>query len=416
MRIGAVFCLTTALLAGTAAQGVQAAGCPGNPNALGTSRTIVVDPAEHPRIGTMQYRETLPLDDHEVVLTFDDGPLPPHTTRVLQILASECVKANFFLIGRMAQQYPHMVREIQAAGHTIGTHSQNHPLTFHKMPIAKAQQEIDEGIASVTAALGDPSEIAPFFRIPGLLRDQQVEDYLASRGLMTWSADFPADDWKHIKAGEVLRRALMRLEAKGKGILLLHDIQPATVLALPELLRELKNRGYRIVHVVPATATLAKTETSPSQWRLHADAKPAAGQWTRVTISVDAAAALPVLPAPSPQSFGIGHPFGPKMMLARPADRPRMAVPPGHVPLPPHTVWPHGPGPSIAAGSRPILPAPSPESFGYDAVETAAMPDRRASLLLRPSRSAAAEPQAETTGADVRGPASTANMPTTGIP
>ena len=60
-----------------------AENCPGNPDALGTSRTIVVDPSEHPRIGTMQYEETLPLRDHEVVLTFDDGPLPPRSSQVL---------------------------------------------------------------------------------------------------------------------------------------------------------------------------------------------------------------------------------------------------------------------------------------------------------------------------------------------
>ena len=79
---------------------VKAADCPGNPDALGTSRTIVVDPSEHPRIGTMQYRETLPLEDHEVVLTFDDGPLPPRSNQVLEILASECVKATYFMVGR----------------------------------------------------------------------------------------------------------------------------------------------------------------------------------------------------------------------------------------------------------------------------------------------------------------------------
>src|SRR5215813_4307561 len=104
----------------------SAAECPGNPDALGTSRTIVVDPAEHPRLGSMQYRESLPLEDHEVVLTFDDGPLPPRSTRVLEILASECVKATYFLVGRMARSFPDMVRRIKAEGHTIGTHSESH--------------------------------------------------------------------------------------------------------------------------------------------------------------------------------------------------------------------------------------------------------------------------------------------------
>ena len=109
-----------------AAGSASAADCPGNPGALGTSRTLVVDPREHPRIGTMQYAETLPLQDHEVVLTFDDGPLPPHSTQVLDILAAQCVKATFFIIGRMARDFPEGVRRVRDAGHTIGTHSQNH--------------------------------------------------------------------------------------------------------------------------------------------------------------------------------------------------------------------------------------------------------------------------------------------------
>src|SRR5271166_2544038 len=115
--------------------------CPGNPDAIGTSRTIVVDALEHPRLGGMQYRESLPLEDKEVVLTFDDGPLPPKTNHVLDILAKECVKATFFLVGKMATTYPDVVHKIEAAGHTIGTHSQTHPLRLHKVALAKAEEE-----------------------------------------------------------------------------------------------------------------------------------------------------------------------------------------------------------------------------------------------------------------------------------
>src|SRR6202158_3102175 len=128
----------------------SAADCPGHPDALGTSRTLVVDPKEHPRIGTMQYAETLPLGDHEVVLTFDDGPLPHNSNQVLDILASQCVKATFFTIGRMARAYPEGVRRLRDAGHSIGTHTQNHPLGMKKMSVERARQEIDDGIASVT--------------------------------------------------------------------------------------------------------------------------------------------------------------------------------------------------------------------------------------------------------------------------
>lgn len=250
-------------------QAVLAADCP-NPNALGTSRTLVVDPRQHPLIGTMQYRETLPLADHEVVLTFDDGPLPKYSNQVLAILASQCVKATFFTIGSQANANPEGVRKLIAAGHTVGTHSQHHPLTMDRMPLERARQEIDDGIASTLSALnGDRSKLAPFFRIPGLMRAEIVENYLASQGIQTWSADFPADDWRHISSQRVYELAIQRIEAKRKGILLLHDIQPRTVAALPRILATLKERGYRIVHVVPATADRPATPTEPQQWYLH---------------------------------------------------------------------------------------------------------------------------------------------------
>lgn len=225
--------------------------CPGNPDALGVSRELVVSPSEYFLLGRMQYRQTLPLNDREVVLTFDDGPLPPYSGRVLDILAKECVKATFFLVGRMARANPATVRRIYNAGHTVGTHSQNHPIRFDRISGARIGDEIDDGIASVIAALGDAKALAPYFRIPGLGRTPAVEAHLRSRSLVVWSSDTLADDWRKISASQVLRLALSRLERKGKGVLLLHDIQPRMVLALPALLTELKQRGFKIVHVVP---------------------------------------------------------------------------------------------------------------------------------------------------------------------
>jgi peptidoglycan/xylan/chitin deacetylase (PgdA/CDA1 family) len=256
------FCLLAA-----AGGSAIAADCPGNPGALGTSRTIAVDPTEHPLIGSEGYPDSLPLEDHEIVLTFDDGPVPPATARILDILASECVKATFFLVGVMAQTCPALVQRAYAEGHTIATHSQNHPLTFQRMPVAKAVREIEDGFRSVRAALGNPKGVSDFFRFPGLLRRASVERYLASRGYQTWSVDFMADDWRHINDNEIVRRAITRIEARGRGILLLHDIHPKTALALPALLRELKTRGYKIVHVVEATADQRKSAPPPQALR-----------------------------------------------------------------------------------------------------------------------------------------------------
>jgi len=237
--------------------------CPGNPNAIGTSRVMAVDPAAYPIVGTWQYPQTLPLEDHEVVLTFDDGPLPPHTTRVLDTLKVNCVKATFFMVGRMAKSFPGVARRAAMEGHTIGTHSEDHPMNMPALPLPRSEQEIQDGIASVSKALGAPP--APFFRLPGFARSEPIEKYLATLGIMLWSTDVIAGDWKPISSDEVVARSLDRLTAKGKGILLLHDIHERTVQALPTLLSRLQAAGFRVVHVVPAGPDHPRTVAAPTQ-------------------------------------------------------------------------------------------------------------------------------------------------------
>ena len=347
--LGVLTCIT--------AQTASAAKCPGHPDALGTSRTLVVDPREHPRIGTMQYPETLPLEDHEVVLTFDDGPLPHNSNQVLDILASQCVKATFFTVGRMAQAYPEGVRKLRDAGHSIGAHTQNHPLSMNRMPVERAKQEIDDGIASVKAALGDDAPLAPFFRIPGLSRAEGVEDYLASQGIQTWSADFLADDWRHISSSRVYDLAMKRLEEKGRGILLLHDIQARTVAALPRILHELKARGYRIVHVVPATSEQPVTPTEPQQWQLHPPSETVAiSRWPKIPNFVFAGG--DTLPAPS-LSDSDWH-DGQLVPPAEPFDRARRLK--RGVPLPREAPWPRQ-SPLALDGAAIALPIPAQSIF-----------------------------------------------------
>ncbi len=276
MRVSAAlsFCLALAGSIGVA----QAASCPGNPAAIGTSRTITVGQTDVPHVGTMQYGEAgaLPLKDHEVVLTFDDGPIAPYTPEVLDILARDCVKATFFLVGNQASNAPDLVRRIYNDGHTIGTHSQNHPLTFDRMVEPRIDREVGDGIASASAALGDPRALSPYFRIPGLLRSKAVEDYLAAKSLAVWSTDVVADDWyKRVTPKEIVRKAMARLGEKGRGVILLHDIHPATAMALPMLLKELKASGYRVVHVI---APGNRPATLPDRV-----AQPDKQGWPRVT-------------------------------------------------------------------------------------------------------------------------------------
>jgi peptidoglycan-N-acetylglucosamine deacetylase len=271
LRASALFICIAAVGVLAVTAPVRAQDCPGNPDVLGTSRVLVLEPGEFSHVGLMQYPQTLPLADKEVVLTFDDGPLPRYSNQVLDILAAQCVKATYFLVGEMARAYPGMVRRIYESGHTIGTHSEDHPSHFGKLPIEKVRQEIDDGIADVAAALGDPQAVAPFFRIPGLARTDAIEEELAARSLVAFSSDTVADDWhRRIKPKDIIRLAMTRLQARGKGILLLHDIHAVTVAALPELLKQLKNAGFRVVHVVPAPANrleiaAAEKSAAPAQ-------------------------------------------------------------------------------------------------------------------------------------------------------
>jgi peptidoglycan/xylan/chitin deacetylase (PgdA/CDA1 family) len=294
--------------------------CPGNPDAIGTSRTVVVDGAKLPLIGTMHYQTSVPLEDHEALLTFDDGPRPPYTDRILDALAAECVKATFFMVGYMVRANPQTVRRVYNEGHSIGSHSQNHPVTFAHLGLAGIQSEVGGGFATLTAALGDPRAVSTFFRAPGLAQNHVLNGYLATRATSLWSTDTHAWDWSGITPAEIVRRALAQLDAKGRGVVLLHDLQPATALAMPALLKELKARGYRIVHAVPpgerpksvpepnAPPTLVASQGWPRVLPVNAADKPAAER------------AVPVLAAPSHINAAM-KPATPDQKLADPAAR-----------------------------------------------------------------------------------------------
>ncbi len=234
-----------------ASSALAANGC-SNPHALGTSRTIAVKPADFPRIGTEEYLELLRLRDHEVVLTFDDGPVREQTNKFLDALAADCVKATFFMLGINVAYAPDLARRAFDEGHTIGTHTFNH-VNLSKVPLEKAKKDIELGIEAVTEALGKGRHVAPFFRAPYLGITKDVEKYLYARGLMVWGIDVDSLDWTFANSSKVIERSIAELEKNRKGILLLHDVRPATANALPVLLSELKRRGFQIVHVVPAS-------------------------------------------------------------------------------------------------------------------------------------------------------------------
>ena len=246
-----------ALLVGLAS-GSVAQECPGNPNAIGTSRTLTVTPKDFPLVGKDQYKETLRLRNKEVVLTFDDGPVPPYTNKILETLVAECVQATFFMLGTNVAEAPELVRRVAREGHTVGTHTFSHD-ALTKVSHEAALKDINKGIAAVTEALGDPVNLAPFFRAPYLEITPAIERYLFSRGIMVWSIDVASDDWTEMTEEQMVDLVMSRLAKTGRGIILLHDIQPLTARALPLLLAELNRQNYKIVHVVPTLAPLAKS-------------------------------------------------------------------------------------------------------------------------------------------------------------
>jgi peptidoglycan/xylan/chitin deacetylase (PgdA/CDA1 family) len=243
MRMATALCVS---LIGSA----MAAECPGNPNALGTSRVLAVNPVDYPLVGTLDYPETLRLEDREVVLTFDDGPTPPFTDRILETLAAECVRATFFALGINVAESPDLVRRAYDAGHTIGTHTFSHS-DLRKLPVEKAYDDVRLGVFVVTTGLGKARQVSPFFRFPYLSSSKELERHLVAQGLMIWSIDVDSGDWHFVTPEKLVEHTIARLEKAGKGILLLHDIQARTAQAMPHLLAELKRRNFRIVHVVP---------------------------------------------------------------------------------------------------------------------------------------------------------------------
>jgi peptidoglycan/xylan/chitin deacetylase (PgdA/CDA1 family) len=235
-----------------------AAAC-SSPGALGTSRVLSVDARTTPRVGLKSFPQTLPLADHEVVLTFDDGPWPATTPRVLAALGKECVHATFFPIGKSASAHPDLVRRIVAQGHTVGHHTWAHPSLKRIKPPA-AMREIDRGISAVETAPHGQAKAAPttpFFRFPGFESTPATLDLLQSRGIVVFGVDLWASDWNRMTPAQELRLITDRLQAAGKGIILFHDTKAQTAAMPPAFLRYLRDNGYHVVHVVPAEPAAA---------------------------------------------------------------------------------------------------------------------------------------------------------------
>lgn len=218
-----------------------------NPNALGVGRTVEIDTTGGPGFGFEHFKDLDFLRDKEVVLTFDDGPWPVNTPSVLKTLAEECTTGVFFPIGKHATYYPEILKQVYAAGHSIGSHTWSHAaLVNKKLSEDQRKEEIEKGFSAVKWALGGNSP-APFFRFPALQHPPEIVTYLGTRNIAIFSCDLDSFDFKASKPEKIIETVMRKVDKLGKGIILMHDFQKHTAEALPELLKKLKAGGYKVV-------------------------------------------------------------------------------------------------------------------------------------------------------------------------
>ncbi len=241
--------------------------------ACGWEREIHLDPATAPlHLGVETYPQTLQLNDHEVVLTFDDGPAPDTTPQVLRALKDACVHATFFLIGRNAAANPQLARREVVEGHSVGHHSNSHPsFTLRGFDTASAEQDIAAGIAAderaIYGAAARPADRphTPFFRFPGFADSPALLSHLDAKSIAVFGTDLWAADWLLMTPDYERERILGLLDRQPlhNGIILFHDTKRATAEMLPALLRDLRQRHYTIVHLVYAPGAPAPALTAP---------------------------------------------------------------------------------------------------------------------------------------------------------
>jgi peptidoglycan/xylan/chitin deacetylase (PgdA/CDA1 family) len=237
---------TPAMMAPAQAKAAAASARCENPDALGISRTVEIDTTGGPGFGADQFKAHDFLEPGEIVLTFDDGPWPGNTPAVLAALSAQCLKATFFPIGQHVSWHPDILRQVVARDHTIGSHSWSH-VNLAKKSLPEAKDEIENGVSAVAITAGRP--LAPFFRFPGLSQTPELTAYLAERNIGIFSIDVDSFDFKLKNPDKVITSVMTKLEKRGKGIVLMHDFQHSTALALPTLLQQLKAKGFKIVHL-----------------------------------------------------------------------------------------------------------------------------------------------------------------------
>jgi len=232
---------------------------------LGVSRTIEVDTTGGPWFGEPHGDRNF-LAPGEVVLTFDDGPAPADTREILAALAKECTKATFFMVGEMVAVHPEVVKEVADQGHTIGIHSWTHP-NMARLTLDEVKHEVEATFDIVQK--NSPQPVAPFFRYPYLSSNKLTEDYFKSRNIGQFAIDIDSSDWRVRSSSPVIARIMAGLKARGRGIILMHDIHKWTADAVPQLLAKLKAGGYKVVQLKPKTTLQLIADVTPPEKPAH---------------------------------------------------------------------------------------------------------------------------------------------------
>lgn len=259
-----------ALVASAAAFGANFAiaadeqACPAG--TLGVSRTIELDTTGGPWLGSPHGDPNF-LQPKEVVLTFDDGPSPANTRAILAALAKECTKATFFVVGEMVDIHPEVVKEVAEQGHTIGVHSWSHP-NLAKLSPDDMKREVEATFDAAQKA--SPEPIAPFFRYPYLSSSQATVDYMKGRNIAQFAVDVDSQDWRVRSTKPIVTRVMAGLKARGRGIILMHDIHRWTANAVPLLLAQLKAGGYKVVQLKAKTPVELIAGVAPPTKAAHA--------------------------------------------------------------------------------------------------------------------------------------------------
>ena len=232
------------------------------PGALGISRTVEIDTTGGPGFGFEHFKQHDFLRDRRSRAHLRRRPLAEQHAGGAGGARRPLRQGDFFPIGKHATYYPEILKQVAAAGHTVGSHTWSHA-DLSQEDAGRGQGRNREGHQRGAVGARRPPE-APFFRFPALKHPPEMVTYLGERNIAIFSTDMDSFDFKMRKPEQVIKSVMDKLKKHGKGIVLMHDFQHATAEAMPELLDQLKANGYKIVHMKPRTAVKSLPEYDES--------------------------------------------------------------------------------------------------------------------------------------------------------